>query len=104
MPLILTYKWHSHITQNLLLLLSLGAEVPVGSNSESSVFGYKDHLSPKDKGPNERSQVTTSRWPSLWETARTEAYEGLPNLTKIREDAQCSPKWEALLIITGLGQ
>jgi hypothetical protein len=27
-------------------------------------------------------------------TARTEAYEGLPNLTKLGDDAQCFPKWD----------
>jgi hypothetical protein len=28
------------------------------------------------------------------ETARIEAYKGLPKLTKLRDDAQFSPKWE----------
>jgi hypothetical protein len=39
----------------------------------------------------------------LIRTAKTEAYEGLPNLTKLRDDAQCSSKQETI-ISTGSGR
>jgi hypothetical protein len=48
--------------------------------------------------------TTTGQLPLSTGTARTEAYEDIPILTKLRDDAQCTPKREIGLIITGSGR